>query len=83
MIDIEDELNINELTKIINKTTLKYNIDPLKISIISTVDNDESLNNPIREGVVFKSCQKINGEIISFKAISKTSSTLKWRLSKL
>lgn len=30
----------------------------------------KSLNNEIGEGVVFKSCEEINGEIISFKAIS-------------
>jgi len=32
--------------------------------------NGKSLNHPVREGLVFKSCQEINGEIISFKAIS-------------
>jgi RNA ligase (TIGR02306 family) len=32
--------------------------------------NGPSLNNPIREGLVFKSIEPVNGEVISFKVIS-------------
>lgn len=53
VIDIEDGLNINELTKIINKTALKYNIDPLNISIISIFDNEDAFSSGAKLGISF------------------------------
>lgn len=64
VIDIEDGLNINELTKIINKTALKYNIDPLKISIISIFDNDGAFSPGAKLGISFvKMVDKTEKEI--------------------
>lgn len=64
VIDIEDGLNINELTDIINKTALKYEIDPLKISIISIFDNDGAFSSGSKLGISFvKMVDKTEKEI--------------------
>lgn len=56
-------------------TTVQY--EPIKVfEVFKTVKellayaDGESINQPIREGVVFKSQELVNGQLISFKAIS-------------
>lgn len=77
-IDKQEYLTSRERNKLLHEINLISipHIEQKKLSDFQTIDqilnyaDGESLNAKIREGLVFKSINQINGKIISFKAIS-------------
>ena len=75
------KLTVNEKEELLKKENIDIQQCPVyrKVKIFKEFDNVEdlllhaegkSLNNNVREGLVYKSCELINGEQLSFKVIS-------------